>query len=556
MAVGPLFDTYAMVDWSASAVPKTGADSIWLAIARRDHAEAAPVNLPTRAAAALAIEQLLDEECASGRRVLIGFDFPLGYAQGFAARLSLAGPPWRAVWQEIAGLLTDGADNDNNRFDVADTLNRRVSGGAFPFWGRPAAASFAALEPRHHRRHALEGLAERRLVDCRVPRSQPGWKLLGAGAAGGQALTGIPVLERLKRRFGPALLVWPFETGLDVPGGTAAITVTEIYPSLFPVAPAPGEVKDSAQTRTTARHFAALDQAGSLAALFAGDPALTEAERAVVIAEEGWVLGVTGPVMRDRGDAASVPWQRGRRPAVDETAPAGRASRPPVGEAPAPPFGLRPVAAAAHGDYLRDPAAIYAKSFAIARAETDLTGIPPDLHALALRVVHAAADPGLVRDLVWSPGAAEAGRQALAAGAPVLADVEMVARGVTRALLPAGNEVICTLRDPAVAALAARLGTTRSAAALELWRGRMEGAVVAIGNAPTALFHLLEMVAAGAPRPALVLGFPVGFVGAAEAKAALAANRLGLAYVALSGRRGGSALAAAAVNALAGARSA
>ena len=203
-------------------------------------------------------------------------------------------------------------------------------------------------------------------------------------------------------------------------------------------------------------------------------------------------------------------------------------------------------------DYITDPAAIYAKSFATARAETDLSAVPPALHSLALRIVHAAADPALAADLRWSPGAAEAGRGALAAGAPVLVDVEMVSHGITRARLPAQNRVLCTLRDAAVPALAAKLGTTRSAAALELWRGQLAGAVVAIGNAPTALFHLLEMIAAGAPRPALVLGFPVGFVGAAESKAALAANELGLAFVALAGRRGGSAMAAAAVNALAG----
>ena len=215
--------------------------------------------------------------------------------------------------------------------------------------------------------------------------------------------------------------------------------------------------------------------------------------------------------------------------------------------------GRRPVGGPARRyDYLAEPAAIYAKSFATARAETDLSAVPPALHSLALRIVHAAADPALAADLRWSPGAAEAGRAALAAGAPVLVDVEMVAHGITRSRLPAGNQVVCTLRDPAVPGLAARLGTTRSAAALELWRGQLAGAVVAIGNAPTALFHLLEMIAAGAPRPALVLGFPVGFVGAAESKAALAANELGLAYIALTGRRGGSALAAAAVNALAG----
>ncbi|MEI9985948.1 MAG: hypothetical protein WDN69_23840 [Aliidongia sp.] len=196
----PLFDSYVMVDWSAESRPKRGKDSIWLAHLRRLddggwHA-AEPVNPPTRAEAARAIETLLDAELAAGRRVLVGFDFPLGYPHGFAARLGLAGVPWRAVWQDYARLLVDDASNANNRFALAETLNRRISGGAFPFWGRPVGADFPMLETRHHRRHETDGLAERRLVDQRVRSSQTVWKLLGIGAAGGQALTGIPVLER------------------------------------------------------------------------------------------------------------------------------------------------------------------------------------------------------------------------------------------------------------------------------------------------------------------------------------------------------------------------
>jgi precorrin-8X/cobalt-precorrin-8 methylmutase len=202
-------------------------------------------------------------------------------------------------------------------------------------------------------------------------------------------------------------------------------------------------------------------------------------------------------------------------------------------------------------DYLRDPAAIYRRSFAIIRAEADLSRFPQAMRPVALRLAHAAGDASILADLVWSRGAAAAGRQALAAGCPILVDSTMVAAGITRGRLPANNPVLCTLADLSVLALAAKLGTTRSATAVELWRPHLDGAVVAIGNAPTALFHLLEMIAAGAPQPALVLGFPVGFVGAAEAKAALAGFGRGLAYIALTGRRGGSALAAAAVNALA-----
>jgi precorrin-8X/cobalt-precorrin-8 methylmutase len=196
--------------------------------------------------------------------------------------------------------------------------------------------------------------------------------------------------------------------------------------------------------------------------------------------------------------------------------------------------------------YLRDPEAIYRRSFALIRREVDLTRLPRDLRPVALRLIHTTGEPSLIDDLVASTGAAAAGRKALKAGADVLVDATMVAAGITK------RRVICTLNDRRVPELKKRLGTTRSAAAVELWQSRLDGAVVAIGNAPTALFHLLEMIAAGAPKPALVLGFPVGFVGAAEAKAALAQNPWGIPFIALTGRRGGSALAAAAINALIG----
>jgi precorrin-8X/cobalt-precorrin-8 methylmutase len=201
--------------------------------------------------------------------------------------------------------------------------------------------------------------------------------------------------------------------------------------------------------------------------------------------------------------------------------------------------------------YLRDPEAIYRRSFELIREEADLSRLPADLHPIALRLAHAQADTAILANLAWSADAVAAGQRALAVGAPILVDSEMVRAGIIGGRLPAGNEIVCTLGDPAVPTLAARLGTTRSAAAVDLWRERLDGAIIAIGNAPTALFHLLELIAAGAGSPALVLGFPVGFVGAAEAKQALAEFGRGLAFVTLHGRRGGSALAAAAVNALA-----
>jgi precorrin-8X/cobalt-precorrin-8 methylmutase len=201
--------------------------------------------------------------------------------------------------------------------------------------------------------------------------------------------------------------------------------------------------------------------------------------------------------------------------------------------------------------YERDGAAIYRASFATIRREADLSAVPPCLERVAVRMIHACGMTDLVDDMAWSADFADRAAAALAAGAPVLCDSSMVAAGITRARLPAGNEVLCTVRDPRTVGLAAQLQTTRTAASVELWRERLDGALVAVGNAPTALFHLLEMVAAGAPRPAAVIGVPVGFVGAAESKAALASNPQALPYLTVRGRRGGSAIASAAVNALA-----
>ena len=198
--------------------------------------------------------------------------------------------------------------------------------------------------------------------------------------------------------------------------------------------------------------------------------------------------------------------------------------------------------------YVRDGDEIYRRSFATIRAEADLDRLPPDVAHVTVRMIHACGQVDLVDDLGWSSGVVAAGRKALRDGASILCDAEMVASGVTRSRLPAKNDVVCTLRDPRVPALAQRLGTTRSAAALELWRDRLGGAVVAIGNAPTALFHLLDMIDAGAPRPAAVIGIPVGFIGAAESKEALAATDLE--YLVVHGRRGGSAVTAAALNAM------
>ncbi|MET0931298.1 MAG: precorrin-8X methylmutase [Aeromicrobium sp.] len=204
-----------------------------------------------------------------------------------------------------------------------------------------------------------------------------------------------------------------------------------------------------------------------------------------------------------------------------------------------------------HFDYVDDGAAIYVDSFATIRAESDLSHLPPDAEKIAVRMVHACGQTDLTDDLVIHDRLVTAARGALQAGAPIITDATMVASGVTRARLPQDNEVLCFLRDERVPGLAAAWGTTRTAAAVSLWQDRLEGAVVAFGNAPTALFHLLEMLLDGGPRPAAIIGIPVGFIGAAESKDALAAFELDIPFLTVRGRRGGSAMAASALNALA-----
>jgi len=202
-------------------------------------------------------------------------------------------------------------------------------------------------------------------------------------------------------------------------------------------------------------------------------------------------------------------------------------------------------------DYIKDGEAIYRQSFAIIRAEADLSRFSADEAELAIRMIHAAGSVDAAEHFLFGPGFVTAARTALAAGAPIFCDAEMVARGVTAARLLASNEVICTLRDPNTPAIAAEIGNTRSAAALRLWLPRLAGSIVAIGNAPTALFFLLELLRDGAPKPAAIIGMPVGFVGAMESKAALADNSYGVPFAVVRGRLGGSAMTAAALNALA-----
>lgn len=515
--MGPLFDAYVMVDWSAASRPTQGKDSIWLALITREGEEIAQRELLNFATRAAATEWLGDRLCAladAGKRALVGFDFPFGYPAGAAAALRLSGPPWRAMWEEIARLVADDAQNVNTRFDAAEDLNRRLSGEAFPFWGhgerdpqdRRRERERAYLRVRGRRPHSPSDLPERRICDARVGRAQSVWKLAGAGSPGGQTLTGIPRVLQLRERLGDRARIWPFETGLrpldPAALGAAAVIFAEIYPSMYPQADL--VPKDAAQVVGTARALAERDRAGELGALFAGDPALTEAERKAVAEEEAWMLGVDGPVV-------FAP----RRRASDRSAKAG-----------------------ARLDYLRDPAEIYRRSFDIVRAETRLDGFPHEIAAVVERLVHACGMPDIVDDLAFTADVAGAAREALARGATIVCDARMVAAGIR----PCANRIVVAQARQAAP------GETRAAAGMS--RARLGGAVVAIGNAPTALFRLIERIQAGAPRPAAILAFPVGFVGAAESKEALIAASLGVPYMTLRGRRGGSALAAAALNAL------
>ncbi len=295
----PLFDAYIVVDWSASGVPRTGRDSIWIGVVERHQGRLlgrVPENLPTRVVAAARLFSLLRARIGAEQNVLVGFDFPLGYPSDLANRLGLGRPPWLAVWDELARLIRDTPTNANNRYAIAADLNRRISGSPSPFWGCPQSARSHFLSPCRWRGRGASTLPERRLADLRVPRAQPGWKLAYPGSAGGQALVGIPIVRRLRRRLARAAHVWPFETGLRaLPAGFGGhqIIFVEVYPSIIPIPVTAGHIKDALQVDALARHFARLDDSGGLAPLFAGPPDLTASERRRIETEEGWILGVT-----------------------------------------------------------------------------------------------------------------------------------------------------------------------------------------------------------------------------------------------------------------------
>ena len=294
-----LFNAYIIVDWSAAAKPNTGADSVWIGVLKRDvrfRLAFEAFNPPTRAEAEKKLVAILDDLKKRSERALLGFDFPLGFPRGFASALKLSTEtPWRAAWDQLDRMVTDKANNLNNRFGVGSEINRRLTGGPFPFWGCPPKDALTTLQPKKTRDHGPGDLPEFRHAEIVAKGASPIWKLYYNGSVGSQAILGIPVVRRLKLARGEAMRVWPFETGfktLDEPDlAGVELVAAEVYPSMLKVAPAPGEVKDLAQVRATAEHFARLDEAGKLGALFGASktaPAevIEEAER-----EEGWILG-------------------------------------------------------------------------------------------------------------------------------------------------------------------------------------------------------------------------------------------------------------------------
>lgn len=289
-----LFQAYVTVDWSAAAKPATGADSIWIGVLKRNvrfQMAFESHNPSTRAEAEQLLENILNDLKRKSERALVGFDFPLAFPRGTAAKLNVQGEPWRALLDFVAKEVKDKPDNANNRFQVAAKMNRLMTGEAFPFWGAPARDAQTMLSAKRPREHGPDDLPELRHAEAALKGPSSIWKLYYQGSVGGQALTGMPLIKRLRDKR--AVKIWPFETGwkplapADLDGVEAVLV--EVYPSLYATKAAPGEIKDETQVRITCERFNALDEKGQLAALFG--PAREHALRDVVEREEGWVLG-------------------------------------------------------------------------------------------------------------------------------------------------------------------------------------------------------------------------------------------------------------------------
>jgi hypothetical protein len=299
-----LFDSYVMVDWSAASKPATGADSIWIGALTPDarmKLNFKASNPPTRAKALEELTDLLGRCLKRGDRVLLGVDFPLGFPAGTSDALKLKGDaPWRSIRDFLLKEMKDKPDNSNNRFSLAAQMNRRMSDGPFPFWGCSKKDELTTLSLKKSREHGPKDVTEYRIsetfaAETRKARPQPVWKIAYAGAVGGQTLTGVPAIERLREKF-PTLKLWPFEIPFakldDEALGDARIVVAEIYPSLVATTANANEIKDEAQVRTMAEWFAERDANGKLPALFASEAKLTDAQKAKVRQEEGWILGL------------------------------------------------------------------------------------------------------------------------------------------------------------------------------------------------------------------------------------------------------------------------
>lgn len=290
-----LFQAYVMVDWSASAKPTTGPDSIWVGVLKRNvrfQMAFEAHNPSTRAEAEKLLNTVLDDLQRKRERTLVGFDFPLSFPRGTAAALKLQGAPWRAMLDFVSKEVKDLPTNVNNRFQVGAKMNRLMTGEAFPFWGAPARDEQTMLSAKRVREHGPDDLPEFRLAEAAIKGPSSIWKLYYQGSVGGQALTGLPVIKRL--REARKVKLWPFETGWQklAPADLADTDAVfaEIYPSMFATKPNAGEVKDEAQVRGACERFNALDEKGQLAALFG--PAKDDARRETVEHEEGWILGV------------------------------------------------------------------------------------------------------------------------------------------------------------------------------------------------------------------------------------------------------------------------
>ena len=293
-----LFNAYMIVRWSAAAKPTTGADSVWIGVLKRDvrfRLAFEAHSAPTRAQGEALIASILDDRAKRRERTLIGFDFPLAFPHGLAAGLALpaATPPWRAVWDQLARMVKDKTDNTNNRFGVGSEINRRLTGGPFPFWGCPPRDTLTTLQPKRAREHGAGDVSEFRHVELANKSANPVWKLYYNGAVGPLAILGIPMARRL-RDAREAMRIWPFETGwkalteADLAG--VDVVAAEISTASLKPTPLPGEAKETALVRTLAEHFARLDEAGKLGALFAPPGKIFAGVLTDVQAQEGWAL--------------------------------------------------------------------------------------------------------------------------------------------------------------------------------------------------------------------------------------------------------------------------